>query len=686
MSMIRNQSVVVERKIFQVKSEDYNGGKWLSITERSQGFVVSLDFGEEETGWLVEQLEKAVELEDSRGYIRKMRGKTRTHMMEICFNSRGKVIASVQEISVQVGRDSQETQNKLQESKGMYRGERTYAEVVAEKGTRNGAKMPVGKWARAVGVFLWKMQGKLSGFKKETGVAELRGLPFHLWDEVQLSHVLQQWGRRLEDGDRTYTVAVTVTGEDDGEDDGGDSIKPESSRSKDELRSAGGCVLQKPQMVEGLRAIDRTSDCQRWMPRHRLHFSSSDSKSAKGEKGKGRWVLGQWREVISGQHQTCFFVFKAQRSGLSAKNKASEGLPQVSSKTKGSPVSVRRRARSGPPRFDDAFSSPKRSFEGGGSLETNRDISRGKSHSRRAISPLVWKHPKSSSVWAFEPNPIPETLGFFGSSFLCSLFFFVSVGVKPRFQCGSVSISPVVYDNHRGGEASFPVQEPSTLPLEGFQVEGLTPRKMVKVQSVLESLRVRIVRDNGKGVEGENRNPLSADKLSSIVQRSVEGGLLVGASRSTRLTFPRWCVGGDFNVIRRISEKMGDSRLTINMRRFDEFIRESGLLDPPLRNAAFTWSNMQVDPICKRFENMWLLHPEFKEKFRDWWQECTVEGWEGHKFMRKLKFIKSKLKEWNTRVFGDLRERKKHILTDLGRIDRIEQEGNLNLELVSEGS
>ena len=81
---------------------------------------------------------------------------------------------------------------------------------------------------------------------------------------------------------------------------------------------------------------------------------------------------------------------------------------------------------------------------------------------------------------------------------------------------------------------------------------------------------------------------------------------------------------------------------------------------------------------------MWLLHPEFKEKFRDWWQECTVEGWEGHKFMRKLKFIKSKLKEWNIVAFGDLRERKKHILTDLGRIDRIEQEGNLNLDMVSE--
>ena len=68
------------------------------------------------------------------------------------------------------------------------------------------------------------------------------------------------------------------------------------------------------------------------------------------------------------------------------------------------------------------------------------------------------------------------------------------------------------------------------------------------------------------------------------------------------LTFPLWCVGGDFNVIRMISEKLGDSRLTFNMRCFDKFIRESGFLDPPLRNADFTWSNMQVAPICKRLD------------------------------------------------------------------------------------
>ncbi|RVW28232.1 hypothetical protein CK203_083669 [Vitis vinifera] len=344
--MIRNQSVVVERKVFQVKSEDCNGGTWISITERSRGFVVSLGFGEEETGWLVEQLEKAVDLEASRGFIRKMRGKTRTHLMEICFNSRGrymkiteyvakrkplilvvprgvngcgwenlrKVIVSVQEFSVQAERDSKEKQKKSQESKGMYRGERSYADVVAKKGTRM-----VQRCQLENGQELWFVKakekyetGKLSGFKikgvftvrgevialrrwspKENSVVngkfrrgwlELRGLPFHLWDEVQLRHILQQWGRvtkvarkslkfvdltkvtlwvemlpnvvlpallEVEDGDWTYMVAVTVTGEDDGE----DSIRPESNRSKDELRSAGGCVLQKPQNVEGYELL-----------------------------------------------------------------------------------------------------------------------------------------------------------------------------------------------------------------------------------------------------------------------------------------------------------------------------------------------------------------------------------------------------------------------------------------------
>ena len=95
---------------------------------------------------------------------------------------------------------------------------------------------------------------------------------------------------------------------------------------------------------------------------------------------------------------------------------------------------------------------------------------------------------------------------------------------------------------------------------------------------------------------------------------------------------------------------------------FDGLIRESDLINPSLRNTSFTWSNMQQLLVCKRldiflnsneceqgfpksiqevlpiltfdhclivldtnpfkwgpspfrFENMWLLHPNFNERF-----------------------------------------------------------------------
>ena len=65
------------------------------------------------------------------------------------------------------------------------------------------------------------------------------------------------------------------------------------------------------------------------------------------------------------------------------------------------------------------------------------------------------------------------------------------------------------------------------------------------------------------------------------------------------LSFPLWCVDGDFNVIRRSSKKLGGSSLTSSMRDFDGFIKDCELLDPPLQNAPFTWSNMQESP-CVR--------------------------------------------------------------------------------------
>ena len=81
---------------------------------------------------------------------------------------------------------------------------------------------------------------------------------------------------------------------------------------------------------------------------------------------------------------------------------------------------------------------------------------------------------------------------------------------------------------------------------------------------------------------------------------------------------------------------------------------------------------------------MWLQHTNFKENFRDWWSGFQGNGWEGHKFMRRLQYVKAKLKEWNKFSFGELKEKKKSILNDLANFDAIEQVGGLNFDLLSQ--
>ena len=49
--------------------------------------------------------------------------------------------------------------------------------------------------------------------------------------------------------------------------------------------------------------------------------------------------------------------------------------------------------------------------------------------------------------------------------------------------------------------------------------------------------------------------------------------------------------------------------------------------------------------------------------------------------MRKLQFVKAKLKDWNKNSFGMLKERKKTILDEIANIDVIEQEGVLSSDL-----
>ena len=85
----------------------------------------------------------------------------------------------------------------------------------------------------------------------------------------------------------------------------------------------------------------------------------------------------------------------------------------------------------------------------------------------------------------------------------------------------------------------------------------------------------------------------------------------------------RWCLGGDFNVVRKVTEKFNSSTITRSMREFDSLIRELDLVDPTLSNAMFTWSNFRDHPICSRLDRF-LFTNEWAEGFQCYRQELEV--------------------------------------------------------------
>ncbi|RVW89561.1 putative ribonuclease H protein [Vitis vinifera] len=165
-------------------------------------------------------------------------------------------------------------------------------------------------------------------------------------------------------------------------------------------------------------------------------------------------------------------------------------------------------------------------------------------------------------------------------------------------------------------------------PVGRSSVEGLTPGKMVKVQSVLESLRIRIVRENGKGNKRETWDEVCEQCLErqKLEWAALPAVFLVNFSVCPinplwrkdfwlelqdlyGLTFPRWCVGGDFNVIRRISEKLGDQ---INFQHED--LKKKGARGCVIKGRGESWRVEGIDWVPISGESaVWLDRP-FTEK------------------------------------------------------------------------
>ena len=160
-----------------------------------------------------------------------------------------------------------------------------------------------------------------------------------------------------------------------------------------------------------------------------------------------------------------------------------------------------------------------------------------------------------------------------------------------------------------------------------------------------------------------------------------------------------WCLGGDFNVVRFPSEKVGSVNFTAAMYDFSNFISDHGLVDFPLIGGIFTWSNnREISSMSRldrflfsadwnegitnisqkrmvrwnsnhfpvlldcgsvqrrrrpfRFENMWLKEEGFAELVRGWWELYSISGTPSFVFASKLKALKADLKHWNVNQFG----------------------------------
>eukprot|EP00253_Pinus_taeda_P013184 PITA_13184 len=174
-----------------------------------------------------------------------------------------------------------------------------------------------------------------------------------------------------------------------------------------------------------------------------------------------------------------------------------------------------------------------------------------------------------------------------------------------------------------------------------------------------------------------------------------------------------WILGGDFNMIKTLSEKKGGTRiLTKDFDAFQTFIDSMKLVDIVMNNGTFTWNNkrggesqvaskldrfiisedliikdkdivasvlpfggsdrwlvqLDIQGISKpnnrpfKFENIWLSHPDFYNNIAIWWiEDLEIQGTRIFLLQKRLKHIKLRLKEWNKKEYGNIFEEKKKL-------------------------
>ncbi|XP_073121912.1 uncharacterized protein [Henckelia pumila] len=221
----------------------------------------------------------------------------------------------------------------------------------------------------------------------------------------------------------------------------------------------------------------------------------------------------------------------------------------------------------------------------------------------------------------------------------------------------------------------------------------------------LECMENSIKRGHGRGrCRPPKRNKSVSAPLKRVPSKKSRNGrisLWEGLLECKPEGSCAWIVGGDFNVIEDpLEHSLGAVSRPTCMQDFSEFIVDAGLIDAGYVGSKYTWTNRRIwkrlDRVlissnwseyfnsfkvehlhrgssdhCPlqisapflpnlvssfRFQNMWVLHPEFLQTVRlNCNFPCSGKGM--FRMVAKLKRLKDHLKWWNKEVFGNVMDK-----------------------------
>lgn len=67
-----------------------------------------------------------------------------------------------------------------------------------------------------------------------------------------------------------------------------------------------------------------------------------------------------------------------------------------------------------------------------------------------------------------------------------------------------------------------------------------------------------------------------------------------------------WVLGGDFNLVRWLTDRSGNQRSFTLMSLFNDLIRDLDLIDIPLRNRRFTWCSNRPEPTHSKLDRIFI--------------------------------------------------------------------------------